>query len=136
MAAISVQPFIMRDCTFSVATDSYEAHVSQVEFTPTSSIVTFKGLAPTAVFNFGSSATWVCTLAYAQDWSTANSLSRYLHENEGEEIAVVFEPVAGGPTISATLIVTPGAIGGTVDAVAVASVSLGVQGKPTVETLP
>lgn len=130
MAQIAVSPFIMRDCVFSVAADSYEAHLSAVEFVPTSSIVNWKGLTPDAVFGFGSNATWVCNLTYAQDWATVNSLSRYLYDNEGSEIEVSFEPVSGGPATTATVIVAPGSIGGAVDSVAVATVSLGVKGKP------
>lgn len=133
MATITVDPFILRDTVFQVAADNYEAHVSQVTFTPSSSIATFQGLTPDATFSFGANATWTCDLEFAQDWSTANSLSRYLFEHEGDEIVVTFEPVAGGPAISATLIVTPGAIGGAVNAVATATASLGVKGKPTLE---
>jgi len=36
------------------------------------------------------------------------------------------------PKITATLLITPGAIGGTVDQYATASVTLGVSGKPTI----
>lgn len=135
MAQIAVNPFLMRDCLFSVATDSYEKHVSAVEFVPSSSVVNWKGLTPAAVFSFGTPATWTCNLSFAQDWATANSLSRYLFEHEGDEIAVVFEPVAGGPSITATLIVAPGSIGGAVDAVAVATVTLGCKAKPVLEAV-
>lgn len=133
MAEITVNPFVLRDVIFNVGTDGYKAHVSNVTFTPSSSVVTWQGLTPTATFSFGTSATWTCDLEYAQDWDTADSLSRYLFENEGEEIAVTFEPVAGGPGIAATLIVTPGAVGGAVNTVAVATVSLGVKGKPVLD---
>lgn len=133
MATIAVDPFLMGDCTLTVELDNYEAHVSQVEFAPTSNTVTWKGLTPSSVFSFGSAATWLCNLTYAQDWSTPASLSRYLFEHEGEEIDVVFEPKAGGPSVSATLIVSPGSIGGQVDAVATSQVALGVKGKPTLE---
>lgn len=130
MANIIVKPFIMRDCTFTVGADNYEAHLSAVEFVPTSSSAQFKGLTPTAVFNFPGSATWVANLTFAQDWSTADSLSRYLYEHEGEKIEATFAPVAAGPTITATIGVVPGSIGGQVDAVATSSVSCPVDGKP------
>lgn len=136
MAQITIQPFIMRDCLLTLGTvGDFEAHVSQVQFDPSSSVVNWKGLTPTSVFSFGSSATWVCTLAYAQDWDTADSLSRYLFEHEGEEIEATFEPVKGGPSVTATLIIAPGSMGGTVDQVGTATVALGVQGKPTLEPL-
>lgn len=130
MAVIPVNPFMMGDATFTVEADNYEASVSSATFTPSSSVTTWKGLTPTAVFSFGANATWTLDLEFAQDWATENSLSRYLYENEGEELDVVFAPKAGGPTISATIIATPGAIGGAVDAVAASTVSLGVKGKP------
>jgi len=135
MATPAVKPFLMRDCLFQVEEDNYEAHVSQVEFVPSSSVVRFKGLTPTSVHSFGTTAEWVANLTYAQDWNTADSLSEYLHENEGTEIDVTFTPVNGGRPITATLIVTPGAIGGQVDSVAVASVSL-ASTKPVLGAIP
>ena len=130
-----VNPFIMRDCLFQVEADNYEAHVSKVEFVPTSNIVRFKGLTPSSNHAFGTTAEWASNLDYAQDWNTADSLSEYLHEHEGDSIDVTFQPVNGGRPITATLIVAPGTIGGAVDTVAVASVSLGST-KPVLGAIP
>lgn len=138
MAQTAIAPIIMRDVllrftpgiTTGTGAADFEKHVSQVEFTPTSSVVNWKGLDPASVFSKTTTATWTCTLAYAQDWETTDSLSSYLHDEEGEQITCVFEPVKGGATWTATLQITPGAIGGTVDAIAVATVTLGVVGKP------
>lgn len=135
MATPIINPFVMRDCIFQVGSDNYEAHVSQVEFAPSSSVVRFKGLTPTSNHARGTTADWVANLTYAQDWNTADSLSEYLHEHEGESIDVTFQPVNGGRPITATLIVTPGAIGGSVDAIATASVSLGST-KPELGSIP
>jgi hypothetical protein len=135
MASIAVNPFILKDSIFQVEADNYEAHVSQVEFAPTAPTATFKGLTPAAVFNLVGLASWVCNLAFAQDWATPNSLSRYLYEHEGEEIDVTFEPVTGGPAVTATLFVTPGSIGGTVDGVATSTVALPCKGKPVLAPL-
>ncbi len=131
MAAINVAPFVLKDVLLTVGTDSYEAHVSQVEFTPSASTQTWQGLTPASVHTDMSTATWTCTLAYAQDWETANSLSRYLYDNEGQTKSVVFRPKSGtGPSFEADIIITPGAIGGTVNSFATATVTLGVKGKP------
>lgn len=130
MAQIAVDPILLKDVLLSLGTDSYEKHVSQVEFVPTAQIVNWKGLNPASVFAFPTAATWVCNLTFAQDWETTNSLSRYLLENAGEEVAATFEPVNGGAGFTATLIIVPGSIGGQVDSVAVATVSLGVKGAP------
>ena len=131
MATIAVKPFVLKDVVLTVDEDNYEAHCSQVQFDPSSSTQTWQGLTPEATFTDVSIATWQATLAYAQDWETADSLSIYLYEHEGEEIDVVFKPRSGsGPTFTATLIITPGAIGGTVNQFATATVTLGCQGKP------
>jgi hypothetical protein len=134
MASPVLVPIILNDVVLTVATDNYEAHVSQVEFVPSSSQVNWKGLTPASVFTFGTTATWVLNLAYAQDWATTSSLSQYLFDNEGTSKVITFKPkkpaTGTAPTWTATVIITPGAIGGTVDSVAVASVTLGVQGKP------
>ena len=130
MTAIAVQPIILTDCKLTIGTDNYEAHVSGVIFNPASSIVTWKGLTPTSKFSFAASSTWTCQLDYAQDWETVDSLSQYLHDNEGTAVAATFEPEDGGASWGATLLIAPGAIGGQVDGVPVGSVTLGVQGKP------
>lgn len=130
MVAVPVNPFVLKDVLFNVAEDDYAAHVSQVEMTPASSAVTWKGLSPEAMFTDVTTATWVCTLSFAQDWSTTG-LSTYLFNNEGKTVAVEFKPKnSTGPTFTANVIITPGAIGGTVDAVAVGTVSLGMSGRP------
>lgn len=130
MADVAIKPFIMRDCLFKVAADNYEGHVSQVEFVPSPVLASWKGLKAGAVHQFAGLATWVANLALAQDWETENSLSQYLHEHEGEKVEVAFEPVNGGASVTATIIIVPGSIGGTVDSVATSSVSCPVDGKP------
>lgn len=134
MATIAVSPFVLRDCLLTIGLDNYEAHVSQVQFDPSTSAQTWKGLTPSATFTDMPTATWACTLAYAQDWTTPDSLSQYLHEHEGESVEASFTPKVGSgqPSVSATLIITPGSIGGAVDAFATATVTVGVSGKPTI----
>jgi len=82
-----------------------------------------------AVYSNIGTATWVADLTFAQDWNTADSLSAYLFENEGEEVTLTFEPINGvSGTWTATVIVAPGAVGGAVDSFAEATVSLPIQG--------
>jgi hypothetical protein len=134
MANITVNPLYLKDTTFLVAADNYEAALSSVSFTPASSTATWQGLTPAASFTFATTATWTCTLEYAQDWGTTNSLSQYLFANEGKEVVVKFAPQKGtttAPTFTATVIITPGSVGGAVNSVATASVTLAVKGKPT-----
>ena len=131
MAQIAVQPIYLKDVVLSVAGSDFEKHVSGVTFTPSVSSATWKGLEPTAVFTNVGSSSWTVDLEYAQDWDTTGSLSAYLFANEGTEVTLTFEPVAGGSSWSADVIIVPGAVGGAVDSYAVATVSLPVQGRPT-----
>jgi len=130
MAQIGVQPRVLKNYLLTFGTDQYEKHVNSVTLTPSASVQTWKGGTPDDVYTDATNATWTLDLAYAQDWATPNSLSRYLFEHEGETVAMSFEPIAEGPSFTANVIVTPGAVGGAIDAFATATVSLGVQGKP------
>lgn len=131
MSEIAVSPFVLKDCVISIELDDYAAAVSSATLTPASSAVTFKGLKPTAVFTDVTAATWTLDLAYAQDWETAGSLSLYLFNNEGATKAATLKPKSGtGPSFAVDIIITPGAVGGAVDAHATATVTLGVKGRP------
>lgn len=108
--------------------DDYTAAVTQVEFTPstaTSTVRTIDGVA----HKDQSTAEWNCTIGFIQDLAPAGLL-RYLLDNDGQSKDVVFTPETAGPTIAATLVVSPGAVGGTAGAdLAVGSVTL-VSTKP------
>ncbi|WP_157001433.1 hypothetical protein [Agromyces laixinhei] len=126
MAQIAVNPLVLKDVVLSFGADSYEKHVSGVTFTPSSSTITWQGLTPDAKFTDVTAADWACQLDYVQDWDTADSLSQYLYENEGTEVAATFKPRSGsGPSFTAELVITPGAIGGVVNSYATTSVTLG-----------
>lgn len=126
MAQIAVNPLVLKDVVLSLGADSYEKHVSGVTFTPSAATITWQGLTPTAKFTDVAAADWTCQLDYVQDWDTPDSLSQYLFENEGAEIAATFKPRSGsGPSFTANLVITPGAIGGVVNAYATTSVTLG-----------
>lgn len=124
MAVIAVQPFVLRDVDLSIGADNYEAHTSQVEFAPTAAQISWTGLANNT-HSATATATWVCNIALAQDWGTTNSLSQYLHDHEGEVVPVTFTPADGQGSFDADITITPGAIGGTAGAFAVATVALG-----------
>lgn len=129
MTKLDVQPFTMKDVVMKVDVDDYARHVSEVTFTPTTKQdeITWQGLSPDASFSDSSApeTTWVVTLAYAQDWETANSLSRYLYDNEGLTKPVVFEPKAGvGTSWASDVTIVPGPVGGKVKTVAEGTVNL------------
>jgi len=125
MVQIAVSPFVLKDVTLTLGTDSYEKHVSEVRFTPSASTISWTGLGGNTVTDVAT-ATWTATLGYVQDWETVDSLSQYLLANEGESVEATFKPKSGsGPSFTATLTVTPGAIGGAVNAYATTQVTLG-----------
>lgn len=137
MAEIAVQPIVLKDMVLSLGTDDFAAAVASAILTPSASLVTFKGLKPSAKFTFPASAEWTLELEYAQDWAAAgNSLSRHLFDNEGEVEEAVLEPQSGvGTRWTFDVIITPGAVGGAVDTVGTATVTLGVSGRPVPSTI-
>ena len=134
MANIAVTPFALTDATVKVATDNYEAAISAIEFVPTTPTFAFAGLTPSSVFNVAGSPSWVVNLSGAQDWATATSLSNYLLANAGKSVEMQFAPIKGGKTYKAMVTLVPTNIGGSVNSVPVFSVTLQVQGQPTLVT--
>jgi hypothetical protein len=140
---VPVKPIILRDVLVNLKSvdavpvdhGDFEAHVSQVQFDPTTPTVTFKGMTPRSSRSFAGDTTWMCALGLAQDWETPGALSRLLHENAGSELEFTFEPKRGGTTVTATIVALPGAIGGGVDSVPQASVQLPVQGWPAIAAI-
>jgi len=135
MATIANKPFMMQNAVLKFVSDDYAAACSAIALVPTASVVTFTGLKKNTS-TFPSTATWVCNITYAQDWETASALAQYLFEHEGETIAAQVIPNADdmdaaiGQGFDVNLVIVPGQIGGTVNQVATAQVSLGVDGHP------
>jgi hypothetical protein len=127
---IAVAPFVLKDVQFEVAAHEYKKNVSQVEFQPSTSSVTWQGLSPDASFSDQSAPTWACAISYAQDWTTPDSFSQYLMAHAGEKVPATFKTNNGAGSFAATLILGPGPIGGTVNSVGVGTVTLGVDGAP------
>lgn len=128
MSVLEVQPLVLKDVELVIGGetgDDFRKHVNSVTFTPTSSTTTWTGLGKNTHTDV-SIATWVAALGYAQDWDSPKSLSRYLYEHEGETIEMQFRPKSGvGPSFTANVVITPGAIGGAVNAFATTTVNLG-----------
>ena len=123
------QPYSLRNATFEVAADDFTAAISQVQFDPSTSPTTWRGIGGNVVRD-QPTAEWGATIGYAQDLAAAG-FARYCHDHEGETKAVVFTPVDGGPAIEATLVIAPGTIGGQADGNTVtASVTMAVVGRP------
>ena len=76
------------------------------------------------------------TVTFAQDWGQSGGtagLSRYLFLNAGQNHTFVYRPTdATAPSISGTVRVFPGPMGGPAGRVATATVTMDVQGTPTI----
>jgi hypothetical protein len=119
-----MNPLYMRDSVLTIDGTDHAAQCSSIVFTPSSSPQIWKGLKPTSQFTAAGAATWTLDVTAAQDWDDADSFSIYLHEHEGETIAVTAEPKDGGASFAANVTIVPGAIGGAVDAFAEGTVSM------------
>lgn len=128
-------PLYLTESKFTIDGTAFEAEVSGVRLTPTSSTATWKGLKKGSSFTRGGLASWVAGINFGQDHELAESLSNFLFDHEGEELPFVFEPIDGGRGFSGTLVAQAGEIGGDVDTFGTASVTLPVQGKPERSTV-
>ncbi len=122
-------PYSLKTATLTIAGDDFTAAVTQVEFQPSTSSSTVRTIGGD-VYKDSAISEWSCAVGIVQDLHPSGLL-RYLLDHEGEEKAVVFTPKVGGPGIAATLVMSPGAIGGTAGPDrTTASVNLAVVGKP------
>lgn len=140
---VPFEPFIMKNAIVAFGTpgsdDDFAKAVSSATLTPSGGTVNFKGLKPDAVYTFPQSTTWTLDLEFGQDWAVDDSLSRYLFDHIGEVLEATLnadDRTAGTTSWALTVAIAPGAVGGPVDSVAVATVSLGVVGAPVPTLTP
>jgi len=75
---------------------------------------------------------YVLNLDYAQDWYQSG-ISTFLYENDGELVDFSIQPTTDTqPTATGRFYIVPGDFGGTAGEIMVASVALGIDGKPTI----
>lgn len=143
MAIAAVNPFVLKDVDLFIGLDptgdgavdpltdtDYGGHTSEVRFTPSASQVTWNGLKPDATHSETGAEIWAATLALAQDWTTTG-LARFLFTNAGQSAVIRFVPRAGGPSFDCRATLVSPEIGGAANAVATSTVTLGVNGRPT-----
>jgi hypothetical protein len=129
MPNIAVKPLYLKDAAFSAkldetTTNNYEAAISGVTFTPTSSAASWTGIGGNS-FTEQATPTWVAGIDYVQDWESEDSFSNFLMDHAGETLPCTFTPKRGGRPVDANLSIVPGPIGGAGQAYATATVSLG-----------
>ncbi|WP_341935515.1 hypothetical protein MRBLWO14_001167 [Microbacterium sp. LWO14-1.2] len=133
MANIAAAPFVLKNVTCGIGTDTYEAALRTIRFDPTTPVIKWRGLTPTSRFRFFGDPEWTATITFAQDIASAASLSKRLHSaTPGESVVMTFDPIAGGATVTATILLVPASIGGDIDTVPEASVTFEVAGQPVI----
>jgi hypothetical protein len=137
MAVIAPTPIVLTNATIKIGTtNNYETSVSNVSLVPTTPSNTFKGVGGSVLVVAGI-PTWKINLTYVQDGKTVNSLQSYLLANAGTTQPFVIIPAVGTGNSSYTIsaVIVPGQIGGDVDALLTASVSMDAIGQPVVAML-
>lgn len=106
-------PYSLKTAQLDIDVDDFTAAVSGVLLTPTSSSTTWRGIGGN-VLTDQSISEWKVQIDAAQDLAPAG-LQRYLLDHEGEKKTMVFTPTTAGPTVTVTVTLTPGQIGGAAD---------------------
>lgn len=129
MAEVIPVPIVFNNALFKVAAHNYEKSVSRVLLTPIYPETEWSGIGGNTIAGIGT-AQWTCEIDYPQDWATANSLAKYLFDNQGTTVVADLTPKAGGVGFRVNLVLKAGPIGGAVNEQLPASVSLKVSGQP------
>lgn len=126
-------PLFMKSATLTIDSVDYADLISNVVFTPTTPTVSHKGISGKVATSVGATE-WAVTFDYAQSFDTAGSLALKLFNDSGDKVEAVFKPegAAAATTVTATVTLLPGSLGGAVDSAATSSVTLPIDGKPTI----
>lgn len=136
MTTIALATYVLKACLLQIAADNYEKHVAAATLAPTVNGQTFKAI-DGSVTRDTSVPEWTLTLDYAQDWTTANSLAAYLLANVGTQKTIILSPLGsavGKPKFTVDVMIVPGPVGGKVDDIQTASVTLVCIGQPVKAT--
>ena len=141
MPDLAVQPYVLTNALLEIDADNYAAHVSSCKLVPTHELPTVKwqGAAPNATFvEAGTPSTsWAFVISAAQDWTSAKSLSQYLHTNNGLTKTIKLTPQSKkGKLWTFSAVIVAGEIGADVNSVATQSVSMPVNGQPAQSAAP
>jgi hypothetical protein len=122
--------YVLRDALFTVGGTDYANQCTSVVMTPTQETQTLKTMVPDGIVQDVDSAVWTCSINGIQDYIAAQGLARFLTDNAGTQISVVFEPKKGGVTASAVLVAKATPFGGEQGAFTTFDVELPMVGAP------
>lgn len=103
--------------------------VQSAQFVPSFGTVTARGGTPTSVWTGTTGGSWVLNLKFMQDLEKTGSLVNYLAANVGKIKTVDLIPLKGSKISASVVIVSP-PLGGDMEAILDATVSLPVRGAP------
>jgi hypothetical protein len=110
--------------------DEYTAAVTSCALVPTAPTATVTDIGGGVTQLVGAPA-WTAAIGYNQDWTTVSSLSQYLITNHGQVKDFKYTPNNGGKVVTFKALIIAGQIGGENSAVHAATVSLPINGQPT-----
>ena len=122
--------YVLRDALFTVAGTDYANQCTSVVMTPSQETQTLKVMVPDGAVSDVDSATWVLNINGIQDYVQARGLARYISDNSGTQLAIVFEPKKGGVTATATVVAKRIPFGGEQGAFTVFDIELPMIGEP------
>lgn len=125
MAQIPLTFRAQKNLLLDIGPDTFEMHVSSIEWVPSSSPISWHGGTPDAIATDAGAETWLTNWLVAQDWENPDSLCNFLLENAGTQVEVTYKPEATGDFgITATITLVSPRIGGAVNAFNESAVSM------------
>lgn len=130
MAAI-----FLRNATVTIDGADRSDDVENFTLTPSTEDYTFTPVSGNIARAVGATS-WTCSFNYTQDYSSADTITMKSISSVGQSVSAVFKPkgtAVGGPTISATIILKPGVVGGG-QGLLLATAEWPVVGQPNITT--
>ncbi len=125
-----------KDLTLQIGADSYEAHVSNVLFSNSTSTISWQGGSPDALLSDTVEGPWTAAITMVQDWQNPDSLCNFMLEHAGEVASVTYKPQQDGAfAVEAEITLVSPAIGGPVNQYNESTVTCG-SSKPDVTFPP
>lgn len=122
--------YVLRDALFTVVGTDYANQCTSVVMTPEQETQTLKTMVPDGIVQDVDTATWTLSINGIQDYVAAQGLARFLTDNSGVQLAIVFEPKKGGVTATATVVGKAVPFGGEQGAFTTFDVQLPMIGAP------
>jgi len=131
VSVVGLRPITLKKATLIVAEDDYTQAVGQVLFVPQVRWSWADRLGFDTGVPMYDGITWTCTVSYAQDWATPDSLAMYLIEHAAQTRTLVFRPDEESLAVRADVMIVPGQIGGVPNQTLSAAVTMPCFEEPT-----